>query len=147
MKRIYLNDILFDSLFKWSRNMRIIGGIFARRYGCDIPREVEFGKDVHFPHRAMGVVIHPLCKIGNNVCIQHHVLLGEKNGTDAPTICDNVVINPYSIIIGNVTIGENSVIGAGSIVTKDVPANCVYYNQISPVIRNITPEEREKLIQ
>lgn len=95
----------------------------------------------------MGVVIHPLCRIGNNVCIQHHVLLGEKNGTDAPTICDNVVINPYSIIIGDVTIGENSVIGAGSIVTKDVPANSVYYNQISPVIRSITPEEREKLIR
>lgn len=147
MKRIYLDDLLFDSLFELSRKMPLFGSIFAHRYGCDIPKGVQLGENVHFPHKAMGVVIHPLSKIGSNVCIQHHVLLGEKNGTDAPTICDNVVINPYSIIIGDVTIGENSVIGAGSIVTKDVPANSVYYNQINPVIRSITTEERERLIQ
>ena len=143
----YYDDLLFGFLLKLSREVRIINPILSHRYGCEIPRRAKLGKDVHFPHRALGVVIHPFSVIGNNVCIQHHVLLGEKNGTDAPTICDNVVINPYSIIIGDVTIGENSVIGGGSIVTKDVPANSVYYNQICPVIRSITPEERERLIQ
>ncbi|RAW51262.1 hypothetical protein [Faecalibacterium prausnitzii] len=45
----------------------------------------------------------------------------KKNGTDFPVIEDDVVINPYSIIIGNVRIGKGSVIGAGSIVTKSTP--------------------------
>ena len=40
-------------------------------------------------------------------------------------ICDNVVIHAYSCIIGKIVVGENSVIGAGAIVTKDVPPNCV----------------------
>jgi len=147
MKRIYFDDSLFNALLKLSRKRRFMNFIFARLYGCDIPKEVELGKNVHFPHKAMGVVIHPLTRIGDNVCIQHHVLLGEKNGTDAPVICDNVVINPYSVIIGNVTIGKNSVIGAGSIVTKDVPDNSVYYNRVTPVIKSITSEERKRLIR
>lgn len=147
MKRIYFDDFMFNGLFKLSRKMRFMNFIFVHMYGCDIPRGITIGENVHFGHRAMGVVIHPLAKIGNNVCIQHHVLIGEKNGTDVPTIGDNVVINPYCIIIGKVTIGNNSVIGAGSIVTKDVPENSVYYNQIAPVIKNITPEERERLIR
>lgn len=63
------------------------------------------------------------------------VLLGQEADTEAPIIKDNVIINPYSIIISKVVIGENSIIGAGSIVTKDVPSNSVYYNRVIPIIK------------
>ena len=136
---------MFDFVFAASRKNPIASFLLKRLYSCDIPRRMQIGKNVCFQHNALGVVIHPGTIIGDNVVIQHHVLLGEKNGSDAPVICDNVVINPYAVIIGKVTIGENAIIGAGSIVTKDVPANCVYYNKVEPVIRPITPEEYEKL--
>ena len=45
-----------------------------------------------------------------------------------PVIGDNVVINPYTCICGNVKIGDNSVIGVGSLVLHDVPPNTVFYN-------------------
>ena len=80
------------------------------------------------------------------MCIQHHVLLGQRNGSGAPTIENNVIINPYSMILGGVTIGENSIIGAGSIVTKDVPPNSIYYNKVEPVIKELNLEERYKKI-
>lgn len=122
---------------KLSRKSGILNYFFKRRFNCDIPRKVKIGNNVSFPHDAMGVVINANAEIGNNVCIQHHVLIGQKNGTDYPVIKDNVIINPYSIIIGKVIVGENSVIGAGSIVTKDVPPDSVYYNKITPIIKPI----------
>ena len=131
--------MLFNILFKLSRKSGVINFIFKRLYSCDIPRKVNFCgsyNSVSFPPNALGVVIHPNAKIGKNVCIQHHVLLGQKKtNIDAPIIKDNVIINPYSIIIGKVIIGENSIIGAGSIVTKDVPANSIYYNKVIPFIK------------
>lgn len=137
----------FYRMFKLSRKSGIVNFLLKLLYSCDIPRKVRIGNNVVFPHNALGVVIHPDTLIGNNVCIQHHVLLGEKNGCGAPVINDNVVINPYSIIIGEVHIGKNCVIGAGSIVTKDIPDNCVYYNKIFPVIKEISKNEREMLIK
>lgn len=125
-----------------SRKSGVINFIFKRLYSCDIPRKVTFKGDyrtVFFPHNALGVVIHPNVEIGKNVCIQHHVLLGQKEikktSVDVPIIKDNVIINSYSIIMGGVVIGENSIIGAGSIVTKDIPANSIYYNKIIPIIK------------
>ena len=50
------------------------------------------------------------------------------------------------MILGGVTIGENSIIGAGSIVTKDVPPNSIYYNKVEPVIKELNLEERYKKI-
>lgn len=129
--------MLFNLLFKLSRKSGIINFIFKLMYSCDIPRKVKFMGGVMFPHNALGVVIHPNAMVGKNVCIQHHVLLGQKkSSTEVPIIKNNVIIHSYSIIIGKVTIGENSIIGAGSIVTKDVPANSIYYNKITPVIKN-----------
>lgn len=101
---------------------------------CDIPRKLKLGENISFPHFAFGVVIHPDAIIENNVCVQYHVLIGEKNGCGAPIIHDNVIINPYSVIIGNVDIGENVVIGAGSVVTKSIP-----------VIKSIDDKEYDRI--
>lgn len=76
-----------------------------------------------FPRNASGIILHRDAIISKNVCIKYHVLLEEKNGSGAPVIDENFVINPYSKIIGNVHIEKNCVIGAGSIVTKDIPDN------------------------
>ncbi|MGL4773528.1 MAG: sugar O-acetyltransferase [Clostridium sp.] len=57
------------------------------------------------------------------------------------TICDNVWIGGGAIINPNITIGENSVIASGSVVTKDIPANVVAGGNPCKVIREITDED------
>jgi serine O-acetyltransferase len=47
-----------------------------------------------------------------------------KNRTDRPTLMDGVKVHVGATILGKVTIGENSVIGAGAVIVKDVPPNC-----------------------
>lgn len=91
---------------------------------------VKMGNNVNFSHDALGVVIHNDSKIGNNVWIEHHVCIGQKTAkVEAPTIEDDCVIGAYAIILGNVHIGKRCVIGAGSIVTHDIPDNTIFYNR------------------
>ena len=55
--------------------------------------------------------------------------------TSSVLICDNVWIGARSIILPGVKIGSNSIIGAGSVVTKDVPSNCVYAGNPAKLIK------------
>ena len=114
-----------------------------------VMRKLRGGQITIEEWRAMGVTIgenchihtnnldtgHPyLIEIGNNVTISHARIL-THDGSTVPVVghskCgkviieDNVFIGTDAIIMPNVRIGENSIIGAGSIVTKDIPANVV----------------------
>lgn len=93
---------MFELIYKVSRKSRSINKLFSIIYNCEIPRNVEIGKNVVFNHRGLGVVIHPNVVIEDNVYIEHHVCLGQRYGNDtsAPHIEENVVIGCYSIILG-----------------------------------------------
>lgn len=73
---------------------------------------------------------HPYCTIlnadaiGDNFYVNHLVTVGEEKGK-RPTIGNNVSIYTGAIVIGGITIGDNCVIGAGSVVTKSIPDNCI----------------------
>jgi serine O-acetyltransferase len=85
----------------------------------------------------MGVVIGETAIIGDDVLIYHGVTLGGRENITAkrhPTIGNNVVIGAGAIVLGNITIGDGSSIGAGTIVTKDLPANSVV---VGPQMRTI----------
>jgi serine O-acetyltransferase len=60
-------------------------------------------------------------EIGENCWINQQVTIGYTNDTDRPTIGNNVTIHAGAKIIGKVTIGDNSKVGANSVVTRDVP--------------------------
>jgi serine O-acetyltransferase len=62
--------------------------------------------------------------IGKDCWINQQVTIGFSNGTDCPTILDNVVITAGVKIIGNVTVGSNCKLGANSVIVKNVPDNC-----------------------
>jgi serine O-acetyltransferase len=62
--------------------------------------------------------------IGKNCWINQQVTIGFSNKTDCPIIGENVVINAGAKVIGNVTIGNNSKVGANAVVVKNVPENC-----------------------
>lgn len=127
---------MFKIIYKLSR-IHKIGSILLRLfYGCDIPCDCKIEDGVTFSHNGLGVVIHPKSKIGKNVWIEHHVCLGQKTAKcEATVIEDDVVIGAYAIILGNSHIGKRSVIGAGSIVTHDIPDNSIYYNNLNETIK------------
>lgn len=62
-------------------------------------------------------------KIGKNCWINQQVTIGYSNTNDCPTIGDNVIINAGAKIIGKLTIGDNSKVGANAVVVKNVPPN------------------------
>jgi serine O-acetyltransferase len=91
--------------------------------GADIHPGAQIGKGFFIDH-ATGVVIGETSVIGDNVSVFQGVTLGgvsTSKGKRHPTIKDNVVVGADATILGNIIIGENVKIGAGSVVVKDVP--------------------------
>ncbi len=88
---------------------------------CFIPYQTKIGKNVHFGHNGMGIVLHKDCVIGNNVEIDQHVTLGGRKDDKVPIIGDNVRIGAGAKILGGVKIGDNAKIGANAVVITDVP--------------------------
>src|SRR5690625_3681655 len=93
--------------------------------GIEIHPGAIIGRRFFIDH-GMGVVIGETCEIGDNVTIYQGVTLGgtgHEKGKRHPTIKNNALIATGAKVLGNITIGENSKVGAGSVVLKDVPDN------------------------
>jgi serine O-acetyltransferase len=116
--------------------------LLERRYCCEI-RCADMDESVLFAHHARGCTI-VAAKICKNAVIFQNVTIGsnmrynktkkEWENVGSPIIAENVVVSDGAKILGPVVIGENAVIGAGAIITKDIPANSVAYgvNQYKP---------------
>ncbi len=93
--------------------------------GIEIHPGAKIGRRFFIDH-GMGVVIGETSEIGNDVTIYHGVTLGGttwRKEKRHPTVKDRVVIGAGAKVLGPVVIGENSRVGAGSVVIKDVPPN------------------------
>ena len=98
----------------------------ARKTGIEIHPGATIGKGFFIDHGS-GVIIGETAIVGDNVTLYQGVTLGgtgKETGKRHPTIGDNVMISAGAKIIGSFTVGENSKIGAGSVVLKEVPPNC-----------------------
>lgn len=90
-------------------------------YGVQIPSNTKIGYGLYLGH-CVGIVVSCNAVIGNNVNLSHFVSIGGVEGK-APIIGDNVYIGPNVSLIGDVRIGNNVTIGAGAVVTKNIPDN------------------------
>ncbi len=109
--------------FFWAR---YISQRAARKTGIEIHPGAIIGKGFFIDHGS-GVIIGETTIIGDNVTLYQGVTLGgtgKETGKRHPTLCDNVMVSAGAKIIGSFTIGENSKIGAGSVVLEEVPPNC-----------------------
>ncbi|MBD5555852.1 MAG: serine O-acetyltransferase [Roseburia sp.] len=105
---------------------RYISQRAARKTGIEIHPGATIGKGFFIDHGS-GVIIGETAIVGDNVTLYQGVTLGgtgKETGKRHPTIGDNVMISAGAKIIGSFTVGENSKIGAGSVVLEEVPPNC-----------------------
>lgn len=105
---------------------RYISQRAARKTGIEIHPGATIGKGFFIDHGS-GVIIGETAIVGDNVTMYQGVTLGgtgKETGKRHPTIGDNVMISAGAKIIGSFTVGENSKIGAGSVVIEAVPPNC-----------------------
>ena len=104
---------------------RLISQISRFLTGIEIHPGAQIGEGFFIDH-GHGVVIGETTIIGNNVTLYQGVTLGgtgNETGKRHPTIEDNVMISSGAKVLGSITIGKNSKIGAGSVVVSDVPPN------------------------
>ena len=94
---------------------------------------LEQQQNTSFPH-PIGIVISPNAKIGKNCTIFQNVTIGSWKGK-SPIVGDNVKIFANSVIFGEISIGNNVIIGAGSVVNKSVPENAVVCGNPAKVIK------------
>lgn len=105
-----------------ARILSQIGRFFT---GVDIHPGAQLGRRLFIDH-ATGVVIGETAIVGNDVTMYQGVTLGgtgKQHGKRHPTVCNGVFIGNNANVLGNVTVGENSRVGAGSVVLTNVPPN------------------------
>ncbi|MGV3004497.1 serine O-acetyltransferase [Aerococcus urinaeequi] len=98
-------------------------------FSCDIPANLNISSDIVYAHHGLGIVINQNAKIQSNTKILHGVTIGGSGKTRhydgenivAPIIGKGVLIGSHAQIIGPIIVGDNAIIGAGAVVTKDVP--------------------------
>ena len=146
---------------KLGRDVRIYG--FVNLYGCEIGDETRIGAFVEIQK---GAKIGARCKISSHaficegVTIEPEVFVGHgvifindrypratsvmgRLKTDAEWDCETTLIKrgasigSGSTLLGGITVGENAIIGAGSVVTKDVPANTIVVGNPARVLKKI----------
>jgi len=113
-----------------------------------LPVEAVVGERVRLEHYALGIVMHPNVSIGDDVRIYHHVTIAGEMPLDAPervVIGNRVTIGVNAVIMPSgfrgLSIGDDAVIGAGAVVTKDVPPRAIMVGVPARVLRYRDNEE------
>ncbi len=117
-----LEKIIGRILWKLNRTKKII----------QIPLEVQVGYGLYIAHDAP-IIVNPTAVIGNNCSLSHFLTIGANDGV-AAVIGDNTYIGPNVCIVEDVKIGSNVTIGAGSVVTKDIPDNATAAGNYAKVL-------------
>ena len=105
---------------------RIIEKLNVLVFHCYIPHQAEIGEGFEVGYWGVGVVIHPRVKMGRNVFVANGVTIGGRNELpNVPRIEDDVYIATGAKVLGDVSIGHGSIIGANAVVIRSVPPRCI----------------------
>lgn len=128
--------------------------------GIEIHPGARIGQSVFIDH-GMGVVIGETAVIGNRCLLYQGVTLGgtgKEHGKRHPTLAENVVVGAGAKVLGAITIGENTRIGAGSVVVRDVESDCTVVGipgrvihqsgvRINPLAHSALPDAEANVIR
>jgi serine O-acetyltransferase len=134
----------------WTHNFKLLGRVVSQLMrgltGIEIHPGAIIGQGFFIDH-GMGVVIGETAEVGRNVTLYHGVTLGGvslEKGKRHPTLGDNVVVGAGAKILGAITIGDCSRIGANAVVVKNVPANSVVVGVPGQVVMRSQPSSDEQ---
>lgn len=140
-KRIERYNRLFHTNSKFKRVLaRYMFNRSKRFCSCNIYPGATFGHNIYLVHPT-NIGIGGSAILGNNITIYPGVHLAANfasnsraDGRRHPKICDDCILCVNALILGGVTIGRNSIVGGGAIVTRDVPENTIVtgVNQYRP---------------
>jgi serine O-acetyltransferase len=125
---------------------RVLSNVTRTLTGVEIHPGATIGRRFFIDH-GMGVVIGETAVVGDDVMLYHDVTLGGRSLAKVkrhPTVGDRVTIGSGARVLGDVELGDDSQVGANSVVTKDVPAGAVAVGipaQIREPVPGLTPEE------
>ena len=132
----------------WVRRIYFLGRLVSHMgralTGIEIHPGATIGKAFFIDH-GMGIVIGETSEIGDNVTLYHGVTLGGttwQKGKRHPTIGNNVVIGAGAKVLGPVKIGDNTRIGANSVVISEIPPNSVVVGIPGKVVFRVEGEKR-----
>jgi serine acetyltransferase len=130
-KNPYVKNSNITDMYLFCRRNRFRLGakLLGLLLGCDIRCEIP--SSLFIPHPT-GIIVDTHCVLGNNVVLLQQVTLGVQypygriaNEIRDPVLKDGVYVGPGAKILGQITVGEWSVIGANAVITCDVPANSI----------------------
>lgn len=127
---------------------RLVSQLSRFLTGIEIHPGAKIGKGLFIDH-GMGVVIGETCEIGDNVTIYQGVTLGgtgKDTGKRHPTIGNHVLIGSGAKILGPFKVGDNSRIGAGSVVLREIPENCTVVGVPGRIVKSGTGKEDVDLL-
>jgi serine O-acetyltransferase len=129
----------------WIHKFKLLGRwlsqVVRNLTGVEIHPGATIGPGFFIDH-GMGVVIGETAEIGTDVTLYHGVTLGGtslEKGKRHPTIGDRVVIGTGAKVLGAITIGDDSRIGANAVVVKSVPANSVVVGVPGQIVKRSQP--------
>jgi putative colanic acid biosynthesis acetyltransferase WcaB len=144
MRFVLASFRLAQKLHRWPKSIRWLALPYLGAYqmiawwelGIELNHKAIVGPRLRV-HHGVGLVVHENAVIGADCTLRHGTTLGNRHETsDCPTLGDRVDIGCNSVIIGRIKIGDDSKIGAGSVVLHDVaPGETVAGNPARPVVR------------
>lgn len=152
-----IKSYLIDPVFRFhvalrfrqaEKGVRFIGNVLwffnKTRRSIQISPKTKIGYGLYIGHGGP-IVVNPTAIIGNNVNLSQYTTIG-SNHNKAATIGDFTYIGPNVCIVEDVKIGSNVTIGAGSVVTKDIPDNATAVGNYAKVINYDNPGRYTKKI-
>ncbi len=156
-----MNAIALYRISRWLFLRRVpvlpslLKGLTFLLFNSVVPYTCRIGERTKCGYGGIGVVLHARCVIGSNVMIGPQVTVGGRSNREGvPQIGNNVFLATGAKVLGDITIGDNVVVGANAVVIESVPSNSIVAGVPARVIRsnikvadhcNLPDIEREKV--